>query len=123
MAVMGCRRCGTHFAVGLPFCPQCTHDAAYLVGSEEDPNVAKITSEGVTDAAAYADVEGDIDPVEATAAAAREAAGVVVDEGPGESAGGEGSEETPEANPPRQAASAAKKATTAKKAPAAKKTG
>lgn len=49
MALMGCRRCGTQFAMGAPWCPQCTSTDAYEVGSQEDPDVAKISRQGVTD--------------------------------------------------------------------------
>lgn len=46
MALWRCKRCGTAFAVGLPYCPQCTS-----TDHEEDGAMPKITREGgVTDA-------------------------------------------------------------------------
>jgi hypothetical protein len=41
MALWRCRRCGTRFAVGLPYCPQCTS-----TDHEEDGAMAKTTVHG-----------------------------------------------------------------------------
>ena len=44
MALLVCNRCTTRFAVGLPYCPQCTSTDCYTEGEEDD--MAKITVHG-----------------------------------------------------------------------------
>lgn len=41
MALMHCRRCGTDFAVGMPYCPQCTATDAHEVGADGMPKITK----------------------------------------------------------------------------------
>jgi hypothetical protein len=91
---MICRRCGTKFSVGAPYCPQCTATDAYPEGEDD---MAKITRHG-----GVSDKDAGAEPSVVSA-----------DE---ESAGGVGAE----AAPPRPAATPAKG--TAKKASATKKT-
>jgi hypothetical protein len=96
MALWRCRKCGCTFAVGLPYCPQCTGTDV-----EEDAPVAKISKHGGP---------SDQSVAQPVVAGAGEADG-----------GGEVVEAPHRPKPSAEAAPEAKKATPAKKAPAAKK--
>jgi hypothetical protein len=79
MTLLGCRRCGARFSVGADMCPQCTSTDAYEVGSQEDPNVAKATSAGVSDTEAPADTvvtraDGEVVEVDTSGASQAEVA-------------------------------------------------
>lgn len=58
MALLVCRKCGTKFSVGAPFCPQCTAEDAYIEGTEED-NMPRNTVAGASLGVAHPDFDPD----------------------------------------------------------------